>query len=83
MANLFGDIRGNYSDYFAVKFDDGAFYELESLNQTIDINDRFCADVNLFSELYNVYDYVNQTDIGEFYEIEKSELLKEIEKTAV
>lgn len=80
MVHLFGDIRGNYSDYFAVKFDDSyTFFELESLNQTIDINDRFCADVNLFSELYNVYDYINQTNVGEFYEIEKSELLKEIE----
>lgn len=83
MVHLFGDIRGNYSDYFAVKIDDGAFYELESLNQIIPINDKFYADVNLLYELYYVYDCINQTDIGEFYEIEKSELLKEIEKTTV
>lgn len=81
MVHLAGDIRANYTDYFVVKFDDDyTFYELESLTQIIDIDNRFSADVSLISETYNVYDYVNQKDVGEFYELEKEELLKEIEK---
>lgn len=81
MVHLFGDIRTHYTEYFVVKFDDDyTFYELESLTQYIEINDRFTADVSLLSETYNVYDKVNGYDIGEFYEIEKEELLKEIEK---
>lgn len=80
MIHLYGDIRGGYSDYFAVKFDrfDDLFY-LESMTQTKDINDRYVADINLFREGYTVYDTETQDDIGEFYELEVNDLLKSIE----
>ncbi len=56
MVHLYGDIRGGYSDYFAVKFDSMyEFYELESATQTKDVNDHMVADLNIFSETYNVY----------------------------
>lgn len=81
MVHLTGDIRGNYTDYFAVKFDDiDSFYTLDSLTQCIDINDRFTADVFLLSETYSVYDCENGESVGEFYELEKEDLLAEIEK---
>ena len=79
MVHLYGDIRGGYSDYFVVKFDrfDDLFY-LESMTQTKDINDRYVADINLFREGYTVYDMETQDDIGEFYELERDDLLKSI-----
>ncbi len=79
MVHLYGDIRGGYSDYFAVKFDnfDDLFY-LEAMTQIKDINDRYVADINLFREGYTVYDTETQDDIGEFYELEVSDLLKSI-----
>ena len=81
MVHLGGDIRGNYTNYFAVKFDDDyAFFELESLRQSIYIDDRYCADISLLSEGYSVYDFVNNSEVGEFYDIEKDELLKELYK---
>ena len=79
MVHLFGDIRAGYSDYFAVKFDSMyEFYELESATQMKDVNDHMVADLNTFSETYNVYDYEKQEDVGEFYELELKDLLEEI-----
>lgn len=79
MVHLFGDIRYGYSDYFAVKFDSMyEFYELESATQHKSVNDHMEADLNIFSELYNVYDYEREEDIGEFYHLELEDLLEEI-----
>ena len=82
-VHLYGDARCNYSDWFVCKLDSlNHLFRLESADQSIDIDDRFVADVNIFSEGYSVYDYVIGEDIGEFYEIEKSELIDELEKRA-
>ena len=79
MVHLFGDIRGGYSDYFAVKFDsEYDFFELESATQMKDVNDHMVADLTIFSEHYNVYDYEKQEDVGEFYDLELQDLLEEI-----
>lgn len=79
MVHLFGDIRGGYSDYFAVKFDDMyEFYELESSTQIKDVNESMVADLRAFSETYNVYDFEKQEDVGDFYCLELEDLLKEI-----
>lgn len=79
MVHLYGDIRGGYSDYFAVKFDSMyEFYELESATQMKDVNDHMVADLTIFSERYNVYDYEKQEDIGEFFDLELEDLLEEI-----
>ena len=43
-----------------------------------DVNDHMVADLNIFSETYNVYDYEKQEDVGEFYELELKDLLEEI-----
>lgn len=80
MVHLYGDIRGGYSEYFVVKFEDMyEFYELDSARQNKAINENMVADLNAFSEGYNVYDYEKQDDIGEFYCLELEDLLKEIE----
>ena len=79
MVHLYGDIRGGYSDYFAVKFDSiYELYELESATQIKDVNDHMVADLRIFSETYNVYDYEKQEDVGEFCCIELEDLLEEI-----
>lgn len=78
-VHLRGDIRGNYSDYFAVKMDGFyEFYELESMIQHKYITDTLVADINLMNECYNVYDYEHDEDLGEFYEIEIKDALPEI-----
>lgn len=79
MVHLHGDIRGGYSDYFAVKFDsEYEFYELESATQMKTVNDHMVADLNIFSDTYNVYDYEKHEDVGTFYCFELEDLLEEI-----
>ena len=78
-VHLRGDVRANYSDYFAVKMRGFyEFYELESTLQHKDITNTLAADINLMSEGYNVYDYEHDDDLGEFYEIEIKDALPEI-----
>lgn len=78
-VHLRGDIRANYSDYFAVKMRGFyEFYELESMLQHKHITDTLVADINLMDEYYSVYDYEHDEDIGEFYEIEIKDALPEI-----
>lgn len=80
MVHLWGDIRGGYSDYFAVKFDSMyEFYDLESMTQHKPISENLVADLNALSETYNVYDYDKQEDVGEFYCLELEDLLEEIQ----
>lgn len=80
MVHLFGDIRGGYSDYFVVplSFEDLVNDYSDDIYQYIDINDRYSADVNIFSEGYTVYDNEIGEDVGEFYEPEVEDLLKEL-----
>lgn len=79
MVHLYGDIRCGYSDYFAVKFDSMyEFYGLDSATQMKDVNDHMVADLNAFTETYNVYDYEKHEDVGEFYCLELNDLLEEI-----
>lgn len=78
-VHLRGDIRANYSDYFAVKMREFyEFYELESMLQHKNITDTLVADINLMDEGYGVYDYEHDNDLGEFYEVEIKDVLLEI-----
>ena len=80
-VHLRGDIRGGYSDYFAVKFED--FYEwndLESKRQHKMITDTLCADIDIMTECYEVYDYSTDDYVGSFYQIEIEDLLDAIKE---
>ena len=87
-VHLYGDARGGFSDFFAVKLDDpcwdntNAFVGLASFYnekpQFIELDDRYTADLYFFSETYNVYDSERCEDVGEFFGIEKADVLKEI-----
>ncbi len=81
MVHLRGDIRGGYTDYFVVPFSfEDIYYDFsDDIYQSIRINDRYSADINIFSEGYTVYDHETGEDIGEFYELEVEDLLNEIE----
>ena len=84
MVHRYGDVRANYTDRFLVKFDD--YYEwseLEPIMQYKAICDgRYCIDINIMSETYNVWDNEEEVSLGDFYEIEVEDLLKEINKDA-
>ena len=81
MVHRYGDVRGNYTDRFLVRFDDESeIFELEARTQYKDVADgRYTCDIDIFSEWYNVWDNEKQTEVGEFYEIEVDDLLAEIE----
>lgn len=81
MVHRYGDVRANYTDRFLVRFDNEyEWFELESRMQYKTICDgRYCIDIDIMSEWYNVYDWELGESIGEFYEIEVDDLLAEIE----
>lgn len=84
MVHRYGDVRANYTDRFVVKFDDCyEWSELESIMQYKTICDgRYYVDIDIMAECYNVWDNEEEVSIGEFYEIEVEDLLKEINKDA-
>ena len=84
MVHRWGDVRANYTDRFLVRFDDCyEWSELESIMQYKTICDgRYFIDINIMSETYTVWDNEEEVSIGEFYEMEVEDLLKEINKDA-
>ena len=84
MVHRYGDVRANYTDRFLVRFDDCyEWSELESIMQYKTICDgRYCVDIDIMSETYSVWDNEEEVSVGEFYEIEVEDLLKEINKDA-
>ena len=84
MVHRYGDVRANYTDRFLVRFDNCyEWSELESIMQYKTICDgRYCVDINIMSETYNVGDSIEEVSVGEFYEIEVEDLLKKINKDA-
>ena len=80
MVHRYGDIRANYTDRFLVRFDNEyEWSELESIMQYKVICDgRYCIDINIMSETYNVWDNEKEVSVGEFYELEVEDLLNEI-----
>lgn len=86
-VHLFGDARWGFSDDFVVEMNDyyddcvlTQLLQLDSVYQIVDINDKYSADINIFSEEYGVYNYEENKDVGYFYETEKKDLLEEILK---
>ena len=84
MVHRYGDVRANYTDRFLVRFDDETeWFELESRKQYKTIADgKYCCDIDIMAEYYSVWDWDNNTSLGEFYEVEVEDLLNEIEERA-
>ena len=79
MVHRYGDIRGNYTDWAVCKFNYvESIFELDSVLQYKEINDKYVADINIFTEGYNIWDSESEEDLGMFYEIEVKDLLDEI-----
>ena len=84
MVHRYGDMRANYTDRFLVRFDNEYdWFEFESRIQCKTICDgRYCVYIDIMTECYNVWDSEEEVTVGEFYEIEVEDLLKEINKDA-
>ena len=84
MVHRYGDMRANYTDRFLVRFDDCyEWAELESIVQYKTICDgRYFIDMDIMSEAYYVWDNEEEVSLGDFYEIEVEDLLKELNKDA-
>lgn len=87
MVHLYGDIRCGYSDYFVISMGEYdsliELFSYEDFDSTIgykELNENYIADYDMFSEYIMVYDK-DGNEVGEFYEIEKEELLKEVIET--
>ena len=92
-VHLRGDAAsGWFSDYFAIKAPetryggDNAYITLAELYnenpQYVDLNDRYSASLDFFRETYNVYDFQNGDSVGDYFGIEKADVLAEIERGA-
>ena len=53
---------------------------MDSVYQIVNINDRYYADIDLFSEEYDVYDSEKNDTVGTYWEIEKKDLFEKIIK---
>ena len=87
-VHLFGDIRCGYADYFIVEMDgydsfiEFCYYTLEDkCMQYKDINNRYSADLDIFSEGYTVWDNLKEEEVGVFYEMEADRLLEYLKET--
>lgn len=80
MVHRYGDVRANYTDRFLVRFDNYfKWLELESRVQYKTICDgRYCVDIDIMAECYNVWDNEKEVNVGEFCELEVEDLLNEI-----
>lgn len=80
MVHRYGDVRANYTDRFLVRFDNEyEWFELNSRVQYKTICDgRYCVDIDIMAECYNVWDNEKEVNVGEFYELEVEDLLNEI-----
>ena len=86
-VHLFGDARSGYSDWFAISienyqsFMEFIYYEdfYDEITRWVNINDTFFAECDIFSNTYDVYGN-DGSYLDSFYEIEKADLLREIEE---
>ena len=76
-VHLYGDARCGFSDDFVVEMDDlTQLFQMENVYQTVEIDDRYFADINIFSESYEIYDSEKNESVCTDYTIEKKDVLK-------
>ena len=86
-VHLYGDARGGFGDWFVIEMDDyydnnplTQFLQLESVFQTVSIDNRYSADINIFSEIYDIYDNVVNDTVGTNYTLEKKYAISDMDK---
>ena len=79
MVHRYGDVRGNYTDRFVVRFgNEYDWFEFNSRVQCKTICDgRYCVDIDLMTETYYVWDNEECVNVGEFSELEVEDLRNE------
>ena len=84
MVHRYGDVRAKYTDRFLVRFDNKYdWFEFNSRVQCKGIaGGRYCVDIDIMTETYTVWDNEEEVSLGEFYELEVEDLLKELNKDA-
>lgn len=78
-VHLSGDVRANYSNYFSIKSVED-LYECDGASQSKAITDRYIADMEWYSEGFDVYDTEIGDTIGTCYSIDYEEVIKWIEE---
>lgn len=77
--HICGDARCNYTDYIILDMGVDEFLQLDLWYEFHkEVDGRYVCDLHPFCEMYNVYNYETQEDIGEFCESEVSDLLDAI-----
>ena len=88
-VHLFGDARYGFSDDFVVEMNDyyddcvlTQLFQMESVYQIVDIDEsgRYFADINIFSESYEIYDLEKNESVYTDYTIEKKDVLEAIKE---
>lgn len=73
------DARVGFTDYFVCKFKNEHMFDIEGAIQHkwFGENGRYCADINIFSEMYDVWDSETE-ELTQHYTIELKDLLEEL-----
>lgn len=87
-VHLQGDARTGFSDnWFALKMDDywdncplTQLLQLNSVYQIVDIDNRYYADIDIFSESYEIYDSEKGETVCTDYSLDKKDVLKKIKE---
>lgn len=82
MVHLGGDVRGNYSYYFILECEFDDLFNIE-FYPSVEITDNLVADLRWYSDTYSVYDYNKDDEIGEYYEMEVSDLIEHLREDGV
>ena len=78
-VHLAGDVRGNYTDMFAIRGWLENIYEFESVTKYVDLGDGYEALVSAFSDTCEVCD-AEGNYIGEVYELELEDAKKQLQE---
>ena len=78
-VHLSGDIRGNYTNWFAIDSLESLFYA-DYISQSKVVNERYSADMDAMSETYDIYDYETGESYSGCWAFELKDVLEWIDK---
>jgi hypothetical protein len=81
------DAREGFSEYVPFETDKGnaldLVFAMEHINQTVDISDRYAADLTAVSDSYTVRDIETDEEVLTSTELSAEDVLKEIEEAEI
>lgn len=78
-VHLSGDIRGNYTNWFAIDSMESLYYA-DSILQPKSVNERYTADLDALSETYDIYDDETGASYSGCWAFDLKEVLEWIDK---